>query len=171
LRFLFHRVLRCFTSPGFAFQAYVFNLEFAGITRRGFPHSDISGSKRACRSPKLIAACCVLHRLPVPRHSPYALSSLTNKLVSIFGELLRPFVYAIVKEPPHRAPPEAGLSGKVVDERKGFGICCVGMAARLRFRLPRLRRGIPIALYASGWWACLNSNQGPRPYQGRALTN
>ena len=21
------------------------------------------------------------------------------------------------------------------------------------------------------WWACLESNQGPRPYQGRALTN
>jgi len=23
----------------------------------------------------------------------------------------------------------------------------------------------------SQWWACLESNQGPRPYQGRALTN
>ena len=24
---------------------------------------------------------------------------------------------------------------------------------------------------AAGWWACLESDQGPRPYQGRALTN
>ena len=24
---------------------------------------------------------------------------------------------------------------------------------------------------SEAWWACLESNQGPRPYQGRALTN
>ena len=43
----------------------------------GFPHSEISGSMRMCRSPELIAACHVLLRLPVPRHSPCALFSLT----------------------------------------------------------------------------------------------
>ena len=43
----------------------------------GFPHSDISGSMRMCRSPKLFAACRVLHRLLMPRHSPCALISLT----------------------------------------------------------------------------------------------
>jgi hypothetical protein len=42
----------------------------------GFPHSDIHGSKPACGSPWLFAACCVLRRLPVPRHSPYALFRL-----------------------------------------------------------------------------------------------
>lgn len=26
-------------------------------------------------------------------------------------------------------------------------------------------------LMLAQWWACLESNQGPRPYQGRALTN
>ena len=45
--------------------------------RTGFPHSEISGSMRMCRSPKLIAACRVLHRLLMPRHSPCALISLT----------------------------------------------------------------------------------------------
>ena len=40
---------------------------------RVFPHSDISGSKLICSSPKLFAACHVLRRLPMPRHSPYAL--------------------------------------------------------------------------------------------------
>ena len=43
----------------------------------GFPHSDISGSLLMCSSPKLFAACHVLHRLLMPRHSPCALSCLT----------------------------------------------------------------------------------------------
>ena len=38
------------------------------MTCAGLPHSEISGSKRACRSPKLIAAYCVLHRQITPRH-------------------------------------------------------------------------------------------------------
>ena len=46
----------------------------------GFPHSDIPGSKPACGSPRLFAACHVLHRLLAPRHPPYALSSLIIKL-------------------------------------------------------------------------------------------
>src|SRR6266481_492745 len=46
---------------------------------RGFPHSEIPGSKPACGSPRLIAACHVLHRLLLPRHPPCALSSLTTK--------------------------------------------------------------------------------------------
>ena len=41
------------------------------------PHSEISGSTLICSSPKLIAACHVLHRLLMPRHSPCALYSLT----------------------------------------------------------------------------------------------
>ena len=47
------------------------------MTPVGFPHSDISGSKPACGSPKLFAANHVLHRLSTPRHPPCALSSLT----------------------------------------------------------------------------------------------
>ena len=46
----------------------------------GFPHSEICGSKATCASPQLIAAYHVLHRLPVPRHSPCALCSLTFEL-------------------------------------------------------------------------------------------
>ena len=36
------------------------------------PHSEIHGSKTACVSPWLIAACRVLPRLPPPRHPPCA---------------------------------------------------------------------------------------------------
>ena len=44
------------------------------------PHSEIPGSKPVCGSPELFAAYHVLHRHLAPRHSPYALSSLTINL-------------------------------------------------------------------------------------------
>ena len=42
----------------------------------GLPHSDIRGSMLICSSPQLFAACHVLLRLPMPRHSPCTLYSL-----------------------------------------------------------------------------------------------
>ena len=48
----------------------------AGYGPAGFPHSEICGSERMCRYPQLIAACHVLLRLLMPRHSPCALCSL-----------------------------------------------------------------------------------------------
>ena len=48
------------------------------VCSSGFPHSEISGSKDICSSPKLFAAYHVFHRLLVPRHPPCALSSLTS---------------------------------------------------------------------------------------------
>jgi hypothetical protein len=56
---------------------------------RGFPHSEICGSRDICSSPQLIAACHVLLRLPVPRHSPCALSSLTFEL---YGQIFSSIV-------------------------------------------------------------------------------
>ena len=47
-----------------------------GSSPWGFPHSEIRGSKYICYSPRLIAACHVLLRLLMPRHSPYALVRL-----------------------------------------------------------------------------------------------
>ena len=52
------------------------------MTRFGLPHSEIPGSKDVCSFPRLIAAYHVLHRLHVPRHSPYALNNFT-KVVSL----------------------------------------------------------------------------------------
>ena len=46
------------------------------MTLARLSHSEISGLKRICRYPKLIAAYHVLHRLLAPRHSPCALSNL-----------------------------------------------------------------------------------------------
>jgi hypothetical protein len=64
--------------PPLPSPAYVFSGRYFGMSQSGFPHSEIPGSKPACGSPRLIAACHVLHRLLAPRHSPYALSSLTK---------------------------------------------------------------------------------------------
>ena len=60
----------------------------------GFPHSDISGSQDICSSPKLFAAYHVFHRLLVPRHPPYALSSITN-FASIHGSNLRLHMHSV----------------------------------------------------------------------------
>ena len=65
--------------PGFARARLWIHRAVRGFYPRGFPHSEIPGSMPACGSPRLIAACHVLHRLLLPRHPPCALSSLTIK--------------------------------------------------------------------------------------------
>jgi hypothetical protein len=71
--------------PGLAHTRLWIQRAVTGVHPAGFPHSDILGSKPACGSPGLIAACHVLHRLLAPRHPPYALSSLIIKLTqSVF---------------------------------------------------------------------------------------
>jgi hypothetical protein len=65
--FLFLRVLRCFSSPGWLpFGCRIFNAAGCPIRKS----ADIS---LVCSSPQLIAAYHVLLRLSEPRHPPYAL--------------------------------------------------------------------------------------------------
>ena len=66
--------------PGFARSQLWIHWDVHRFYLCGFPHSEIPGSMPACGSPRLIAACHVLHRLLLPRHPPCALSSLTIKL-------------------------------------------------------------------------------------------
>ena len=63
----------------FPTYAYLIQRTLTGYCPAGFPHSDIPGSMDICSSPRLFAAYRVLLRLSVPRHSPCALSSLTNR--------------------------------------------------------------------------------------------
>jgi hypothetical protein len=64
------------------------------MTPAGLPHSEIPGSKRVCRSPRLIAACRVLHRRSAPRHPPFTLSSLAIKyLRREFTNLVHSFAF------------------------------------------------------------------------------
>ena len=87
--------------PPLPSHAYGFSERYFGINQSGFPHSDTLGSKLVCSSPRLIAAYRVLHRLLAPRHSPYALSSLTTSVFKkhcVFRKEL-PFAgYSVVKE-------------------------------------------------------------------------
>ena len=76
------------------------------------------------------------------------------------ASVVRP--YALGRRPPLRAPPR------------------LSRATLLPFSLPRhavvkdqtenALCGGGLGVFA-GWWACLESNRGPRPYQGRALTD
>ena len=61
----------------FPSYTYWFSIWCIHITVCGLLHSDICGSRIACISPQLFAAYHVLRRLPMPRHSPCALLSLT----------------------------------------------------------------------------------------------
>ena len=74
-----------------------------GFYPAGLPHSEISGSKPVSSSPKLFAAYRVLHRLPMPRHPPSALSSLTKypktqKNTQLLCANLQLTRYSIIKE-------------------------------------------------------------------------
>ena len=63
--------------PRVPFHKLWIHLWMTVVHTAGFPHSDISGSRPVCDSPKLFAAYHVFHRLSVPRHPPCALSCLT----------------------------------------------------------------------------------------------
>ena len=81
--FLLLWVLRCFSSPRLPALALCIHARSTGLFPPArFPHSDSHGSKLICSSPWIIAAYRVLLRLSVPRHSPYALCSLTYFLCS-----------------------------------------------------------------------------------------
>ena len=99
LRFLLLGLLRCFTSPRVAFPGYALARK-SQPAAGGFPHSEISGSKPACGSPKHIAACCVLHRLSAPRHSPSALCSLIETF-SCPQEIINNVLRTVFKEQSH----------------------------------------------------------------------
>ena len=60
----------------FPTYAYFVQRTLTRYCRAGFPHSEIRGSRLMCSSPRLFAACHVLRRLLMPRHSPCALISL-----------------------------------------------------------------------------------------------
>ena len=61
----------------FPTQCYFIHKELTEYCSAGFPHSEIHGSLPAFDFPWLIVDRYVLHRLPMPRHPPCALLSLT----------------------------------------------------------------------------------------------
>ena len=161
--------------PGFAPPGLCIQPRVAEVRSAGFPHSEISGSKPVCGSPKLFAAVHVLHRLLAPRHPPHALSR---------------FFYGFI-----RARPRRGSAWPA--RRSGRFELLVCFALTLCFRLSNAAaapggdargRGpegerplwavhrqvlvgdhVRARLAARGWWAWVESNYRPHPYQGCAL--
>jgi hypothetical protein len=107
----------------------------------GFSHSDISGSQPICGSPKLFAAYHVLLRHSMPGHSPCALSNLTKLKSRCLSRCY--FLYTLSMQ---------------------FSKNC-GLVSPSGPPVPKA------SFNKTNWWAHQDSNLGPRPYQGRALTN
>ena len=71
----------------FPAYAYFVQRRLTEYCSAGLPHSEIHGSRDICSSPWLIAACHVLRRLLMPRHSPCALISLTSSEHALYPSL------------------------------------------------------------------------------------
>ena len=80
--FLFLRVLRCFSSPRWPPASGGMSC----LQHDGLSHSEIRGSRAMCASPRLFAACHVLHRLREPRHPPCALIYLRRRSLFLLEE-------------------------------------------------------------------------------------
>ena len=119
-----------------------------------FPHSEISGSKDICSSPKLFAAYHVFHRLLVPRHPPCALSSITNFLLPREWDPVHMHSVACV-----------GISGRFFTS---FSRRCK-LIITLRWWSPRMSFSIweliyfcmQFSMYMSDWCLSVIRNQNP----------
>ena len=96
----------------FPTYAYFIQRTLHGYCPCGLPHSEIRGLWDICSSPRLIAACHVLRRLLMPRHSPCALFSLTYRRRNSlhFVSALAQTPYPLLPSPPPNETRFTGLS-------------------------------------------------------------
>jgi hypothetical protein len=139
---------------------------------KGFPHSDIPGSKLVCSSPGLIAAYRVLHRLLAPRHSPYALSSLTTSVsnsrdcelcdsqqrqLDLFSHCVLPGTPEAARDR-NREPPQGGLPDSVFE--KNYRLQDIQLSKNRRRTCAPQRDKAAIARGArQTWWRIPGSNR------------
>ena len=136
------------------------------LLQPGFPIRKSPGLTPECGFPRLIAAYHVLHRLSVPRHPSCALSSLTTKKyrqsrISARDGIRKESRRATLIFNCQRTRAEALISK---NGTKPSPINTVSRYFQITMRNACFH-GRPL------WWAYLDLNRGPRPYQGRALTN
>ena len=81
--FLFLSLLRCFSSGGSPRNAMDSRYVPLVLHQGGFPIRKSADIMLICSSPQLIAACHVLLRLLMPRHSPCALFRLNFPIRSL----------------------------------------------------------------------------------------
>jgi hypothetical protein len=107
----FPRGNEMFQFPPFASPSLCIQEGILKVCLSGFPHSEISGSKVICTSPKLIAAYRVLHRRQMPRHPPCALVYFQLHLQS-FGKIR----IRTSSDP----PPDSNISSRINLDRRNF---------------------------------------------------
>ena len=158
----------------FPTYCYFIHSTLTRYCRAGFPHSDIHGSKDICSSPWLFAACHVLLRLLMPRHSPCALSSLTFVGAKSARLRFRRQPMAVCENCARfLAPPlnfktrfevvcggtlnadltpcygHIAVSQNYAGVTEVFAYCCVTLKSSTFFSLPRIRAAPSVALLAS----------------------
>jgi hypothetical protein len=168
------------TSAGLWIYPTVTRVDLAGL-----PHSGTPGSQAGCASPGHFAASRALHRLLPPEHPPCALGSLSkspkqcscratcvrlSRKSTTLGFCVSSLLYSIAKV----RRPESGrvwyqtlLSLSTLPRRWW-------RRADSNRRHPACKAGaLPTELRPRGesWWASVDSNHAPQPYQGCALTN
>ena len=172
----------------FPSYTYLIQCRMTGYCPAGLPHSEISGSMDICSSPKLIAACHVLHRLLMPRHSPCALFSLTNQKqiftcsrcelcrqsqIEIVIVTLHPFgcVPQLKFCFPYRSMETSLLPYFTLLYIVQFSRCNRFPASfEARSQNPS-KLGFEIQQQITVWWARVGSNHRPCDYQSHALAS
>ena len=166
--------VRCFSSPGSLRSL----LSRSAVSSGGCPIRTPQAHRLPAPPLRVSSRGHVLHRPLAPRHPPCALLRLClpTSSVCLFVFVVRA-VTSVLQRPATLATPAASLRLS----RYGPSMRSAGGAAGIR--TPDLRRAKaalsqtnlrphrrPDTHTPISGWARLDSNQGPRPYQGRALT-
>ena len=157
--FLLLGVLRCFSSPGSPPSAYKFSGGCRPMTGSGLPHSDTHGSTRtrplpvAFRCPSRPSSACNA------KASPTYVFSLTDRLATLQHRRSLPLSATPIQRRTGGAGPRRSYRSQQTHEyaAKGMRISTLPIVA---------------LLFILSMCMCvfLDSNQGPLPYQGSALT-
>ncbi len=143
-------------------------------------HSDTCGSILACSSPQLFAAYRVLLRLPMPRHSPCALISLTifdlsNYASFSFEELIAVFFTSLLNSSVQLCvsldtcfPHCIYLLSLFNFQDSLFPLQTFLFAWWAQCAQVHLFPSFPFHIIP--WWAQVDSNHRPHAYQACALT-
>ena len=157
----------------FPTYTYLIQYRLVQVYCTGFPHSEISGSKLICSSPKLIAAYHVLLRLLMPRHSPCALISLTFSSLSTTYKHCRKsisgFSQSFIRRIMQAPFKEVSLAKIVFTLKNLFPLLLPSHNISSSFYV-QFSRYISRAL-VTRWWAKVDSNHRPHDYQSCALAS
>ncbi len=156
----------------------------------GYPIRKSPDQTPACGSPRLIAACHVLHRLSAPRHPPCTLSSLTKleclslsesyRLDSIQLSKNSKLIKSVLASNSTRRMRGVSIGGADRDRTDDIRLAKAALS-QLSYspkaenapsnRTNRTARLGQPACWKEHWWAQVDSNYRPHAYQACALTN